>query len=161
MGEQAGPTLAGAGGRMAVADHLGGDHCRGQNYGLSIELAYGSGLPFFQWCDSSWVGATMRNSQFLFPVIEMFHLFALTILLGTTIIPSLRLFGVMFQRQPFGELASNLQPCNLWSLAVMLVTGRRLFSSEAVKCYGNDSFSCQDVVPICGSVVSIRPLSKL
>ena len=103
----------------------------------------------------------MRNSQFLFPVFEMFHLFALTILLGTTIIPSLRLFGVMFQRQPFGELASNLQPCNLWSLAVMLVTGRRLFSSEAVKCYGNDSFSCQDVVPICGSVVSIRPLSKL
>ena len=97
-------------------------------------------FPFFQWCDSSWLGSTIRNSQFLFPVIETFHLFALTILLGTTIILSLRLFGVMFRNQPFPELASNLKPWNSWSLAVMLVTGILLFTSEAVKCYGNDSF---------------------
>lgn len=75
----------------------------------------------------------------------MFHLFALTILLGTTIILSLRLFGVMFQHQPFVELACNLRPWNLWSLGVMLVTGSLLFSSEAVKCYGNDSFRAKMV----------------
>lgn len=97
-------------------------------------------FPFFQWCDSSWLGSTIRNSQFLFPVIETFHLFALTILLGTTIILSLRLFGVMFRNQPFLELASNLKPWNSWSLAAMLVTGILLFTSEAVKCYGNESF---------------------
>ncbi|HTA71002.1 MAG TPA: DUF6644 family protein [Bryobacteraceae bacterium] len=102
-------------------------------------------FPFFQWCDSSWLGATIRNSAFLFPVIEMFHLFALTVLLGTTIVLSLRLFGVMFQNQPFSELAGNLQPWNLWSMAVMLVTGSLLFSSEAVKCYGNDSFRAKMV----------------
>ena len=102
-------------------------------------------FPFFQWCGSSWLGATIRNSAFLFPVIEMFHLFALTVLLGTTIVLSLRLFGVMFQRQPFSELAGNLRPWNLWSMAVMLVTGTLLFSSEAVKCYGNDSFRAKMV----------------
>jgi hypothetical protein len=102
-------------------------------------------FPFFQWCDGSWVGTTIRNSQFLFPVIEMFHLFALTILLGTTIILSLRLFGVMFQRLPFAELAGSLNRWNLWSLGVMLVTGSLLFSSEAVKCYGNDSFRAKMV----------------
>jgi hypothetical protein len=97
-------------------------------------------LPFFQWCDSSWLGVTIRNSASLFPVIEMFHLFALTILLGTTIILSFRLMGVMFRTQPFPELASSLMPWNLWSLVVMLVTGFLLFLSEAMKCYGNDSF---------------------
>jgi hypothetical protein len=97
-------------------------------------------FPFFQWCDSSWLGTTIRNSQVLFPVIETFHLFALTVLLGTTIVLCLRLFGVMFRSQPFPELAGNLRPWNLWSLAIMLFTGVLLFSSEAVKCYGNDSF---------------------
>ena len=97
-------------------------------------------LPFFQWCDSSRLGTTIRNSAFLFPVIEMFHLFALTILLGTTLILSLRLLGVMFRQQAFPELASSLMPWNLWSLVAMLATGFLLFLSEAMKCYGNDSF---------------------
>jgi hypothetical protein len=103
-------------------------------------------FPFFQWCDSSWLGTTIRNSQFLFPVIEMLHLFALTILLGTTLILSLRLLGVMFRSLPFSELASTLMPWNLWSLAVMLSTGFLLFTSEAVKCYGNDSFRAKMVL---------------
>jgi hypothetical protein len=97
-------------------------------------------LPFFQWCDSSGLGTTIRNSAFLFPVIEMFHLFALTILLGTTLILSLRLLGVMFRQQAFPELAGSLMPWNLWSLVAMLTTGFLLFMSEAMKCYGNDSF---------------------
>jgi hypothetical protein len=103
-------------------------------------------FSFFQWCDSSWLGTTIRNSQFLFPVIEMFHLFALTILLGTTLILSLRLLGVMFPQQAFPELARSLMPWNLWSLAVMLFTGFLLFTSEAVKCYGNDSFRAKMVL---------------
>jgi hypothetical protein len=70
----------------------------------------------------------------------MFHLFALTILLGTTLILSLRLLGVMFRQQAFPELAGSLMPWNLWSLVAMLTTGFLLFMSEAMKCYGNDSF---------------------
>jgi hypothetical protein len=103
-------------------------------------------LPFFKWCDGSWLGVTIRNSQFLFPVIETFHLFALTVLLGTTIVLSLRLFGVMFRGQGFPELAGTLNRWNLWSLAVMLLTGSLLFLSEALKCYGNDSFRAKMVV---------------
>jgi len=102
-------------------------------------------FPFFQWCDESWLGTTIRNSAVLFPVIETFHLFALTVLLGTTIVLSLRQLGVMFRGQPFAELASSLRAWNLGSLAVMLFTGVLLFTSEAVKCYGNDSFRAKMV----------------
>ena len=97
-------------------------------------------LPFFQWCDGSWLGVTIRNSPVLFPVIEIFHLFALTILLGTTIVLSLRLCGAMFPRQPWPEVVQSLKPWNSWSLAVMLATGMLLFTSEALKCYNNESF---------------------
>jgi hypothetical protein len=100
-------------------------------------------LPFFKWCDGSWLGETIRNSQTLFPIIETFHLFALTILLGTTIIVSLRLFGVMFRSQTVPDLAREIRPWNRWSLGVMLVTGSLLFTSEALKCYGNTSFQAK------------------
>ena len=97
-------------------------------------------LSFFQGVDSSWIGTTIRNSQTLFPVIETFHLFALTILLGTTIILNLRLFGLLFSSQAIPDLTREIQPWNRWSLAVMLVSGTLLFTSEAMKCYGNTSF---------------------
>jgi hypothetical protein len=52
----------------------------------------------------------------------------------------LRQFGVLYKTQPISEVARALRPWNLWSLAVMLVSGILLFLSEAMKCYGNTSF---------------------
>jgi hypothetical protein len=97
-------------------------------------------MPFFQWCDSSWLGAAMRSSRAAFPIVENFHLFALTVLLGTLIVLCLREFGVLYKTVPLQDLAAQLRPWNLWSLAVMLCSGILLFLSEAMKCYGNTSF---------------------
>ena len=97
-------------------------------------------LPFFQWCDSCWVGQAMRNSRAAFPIVENFHLFALTVLLGTLIVLCLREFGVLYKTVPLQDVAAQLRPWNLWSLAVMLTSGVLLFLSEAMKCYGNTSF---------------------
>lgn len=97
-------------------------------------------LPFFQWCDSTWIGVTIRESRYLFPVIETVHLLGLTLLLGTTIIISLRLFGIVMRRQPVAQLAEDLAPWTLGSLIVMLLTGFLLFLSEALKCYDSRPF---------------------
>jgi len=97
-------------------------------------------MPFFQWCDASWLGSAMRSSRLAFPIVENFHLFALTVLLGTLIVLCLRQFGVLYKSVPLQELAAQLRPWNLWSLAVMLVSGILLFLSEAMKCYANTSF---------------------
>jgi len=39
-------------------------------------------LPFFKWTDSTWLAETMRGSRLYFPLIETFHLLALTLLFG-------------------------------------------------------------------------------
>jgi Family of unknown function (DUF6644) len=96
--------------------------------------------PFFQWCDGSAVGQAVRNSRVAFPVIENFHLFALTVLLGSLVVLCLRQFGLVYKEQPIAEVARALRPWNRWSLAVMLASGILLFLSEAMKCYGNTSF---------------------
>jgi len=97
-------------------------------------------IPFFQWCDNTMLAQSIRNSRVAFPVIENFHLFALTVLLGSLVVLVLRQFGLIYKTQPISEVASALRPWNRWSLAVMLTSGVLLFVSEAMKCYGNTSF---------------------
>jgi hypothetical protein len=97
-------------------------------------------IPFFQWCDDTIISQAIRNSRFAFPIIENFHLFALTVLLGSLVVLVLRQFGLVYKTQPISEVAEALRPWNRWSMAVMLTSGILLFLSEAMKCYGNTSF---------------------
>jgi len=97
-------------------------------------------VPFFQWCDNTRISLAIRDSRIAFPIIENFHLFALTVLLGSLVVVTLRQFGLVYKTQPISEVANALRPWNRWSLAVMLTSGILLFLSEAMKCYGNTSF---------------------
>jgi hypothetical protein len=101
-----------------------------------------SGLAqvFCAWCSNSFFGHGVRNSVWLFPAIEIVHLLALGVLGGTVLIINLRLLGFRFRNEPVSNLARELQPLMTWSLAVMLVSGFFLFSSEAEKLYGNWAF---------------------
>jgi hypothetical protein len=92
-------------------------------------------LPFFDWCYQTGVGETIRDSTWLFPVIEAFHLLGLGVTVGALLIVDLRLLGVGLSKQPVAELSAGAQPWLLGSLALMFSTGIPLFLSEAVKCY--------------------------
>ena len=97
-------------------------------------------LPLFQWIENSGVGETIRNSSWLFPMVESVHLLGLAVIGGAVLVVDLRLFGFGLQRQPVAQLASDAQRWLIPSLIVMLATGGLLFSSEAVKCYYHDAF---------------------
>jgi hypothetical protein len=97
-------------------------------------------LPIFEWSDQTQVAIAIRNSRWLFPVIETFHLLALALLLGTVIIMSLRLFGLAMMRERISELAKQLAPWTVGALCVLLPSGWLLFASEAFKCYDSIPF---------------------
>ena len=97
-------------------------------------------LPFFEWCENVGVGQAIRISDWLFPVIEGFHLLGLCVIGGAILVVDMRLLGLGLRRQPIAELARDTRPFLIGSLAVMLVTGLLLFSSEAVKCYYSFAF---------------------
>ena len=97
-------------------------------------------LPFFRWCDSTWLGETIRGSRLYFPIIETFHLLALTILFGAVIVLNLRLCRIIMRNQPVIQVAQDLSPWAMWSLGVILVSGVMLFLSEAMKCYASKPF---------------------
>jgi hypothetical protein len=97
-------------------------------------------LPFFQWCENSGLGETIRSSSWLFPVIESLHLLGLAVIGGAVLVVDLRLLGFGLRRQPVAQLASDAQRWLVGSLMVMLVTGTLLFTSEAIKCYYHAAF---------------------
>src|SRR3989442_14355575 len=94
-------------------------------------------LPFFKWCDATWLGETIRSSRIYFPIIETFHLLALTLLFGAVIVLNLRLCRIIMKNQPVQQVAQDLSPWAFWSLVVILASGVMLFTSEAMKCYAS------------------------
>ena len=97
-------------------------------------------LPFFQWCQDSALGLAIRESVWLFPIIEAVHLLALALIGGAVLVVDLRLAGLTLRTQPVAAIARDAQPWLLGSLAVMIVTGALLFVSEALKCYHSPPF---------------------
>ena len=97
-------------------------------------------LPYFQWCESSWLGQAIPASAWLFPAIESVHLLALAVIGGAVLVVDLRLLGLGLRNRPVSEIAREAQPYLIGSLIVMIGTGVPLFFSEAIKCYYSDAF---------------------
>lgn len=97
-------------------------------------------LPFFQWCYGTPVGETIRNSNWLFAIIEAFHLVSLGILGGAVLIVDLRLLGVGLRKQPAAQLWAATWPWLLGSVTVLFASGIPLFLSEAIKCLYSFAF---------------------
>jgi hypothetical protein len=97
-------------------------------------------LSFCRWCNGSFLGHGIRNSVWLFPFVEIFHLIGLAVLGGTILVLNLRLLGIGFRSERTSDLAKDVRPWMIGSLTLMLVSGFLLFSTEAVKMYGNWAF---------------------
>ncbi|HUJ82514.1 MAG TPA: DUF6644 family protein [Candidatus Acidoferrales bacterium] len=97
-------------------------------------------LWFCQWCNNSFFGHGIRDSVWLFPFVEIFHLIGLGVLGGTILVLNLRLLGIGFRGDRTSDLAKDVRPWMIGGLAVMLTSGFLLFSTEAVKMYGNWAF---------------------
>src|SRR5262245_21545295 len=97
-------------------------------------------LSFFTWCESSSLGEAIRESLWLFPVIEAIHLLGLAVIGGSVLVVNLSLLGFGMGRKSTARLWHDARPWLVSSLAVMLVSGFLLFTSEAVKLYYHEAF---------------------
>jgi hypothetical protein len=97
-------------------------------------------LPLFQALENSAIGAAVRDSLWLFPVVEVFHLMGLAVIGGTILVVDFRLLGLGLRGHPVSRLARDVQPWVVGSLVVMFLSGVPLFLSEATKCYYSFAF---------------------
>jgi hypothetical protein len=67
----------------------------------------------------------------IFPFVESIHICGFALLVGTVLILDMRLLGVFFPRQPVSVVAKQLAPWIYTGIAMQLITGPYLFSSDA------------------------------
>ena len=92
------------------------------------------------WLEQSAVGSSVRDSLWLFPIIETVHIFGIILLVGATSILDLRLMGVAFRKEPVSKLSKSFLPWAWAGFLIQVTTGLLLFSSEATKMYTNLGF---------------------
>ena len=97
-------------------------------------------LPFFEWCETLWLGQFVVGSNWLFPVIESVHLLGLALLGGAIFLVDFRLLGLGLKDRAVSELARDARPWMIAGLIAMILTGVPLFLSEPIKCYYSTAF---------------------
>ena len=82
---------------------------------------------FLDWCYSTPVLALLRDTRFGMPISQSFHIFGITVLLGSTVAFNLRLTGLGFSETTLKTLADDLWPWARRALALTIFTGLLVF----------------------------------
>jgi hypothetical protein len=86
------------------------------------------------------MSTALRESEVVFPLIETFHVLAITLIAGTIVTVDLRVGGLLFRDQPLRSITRALLPYTWIGFALMVLTGLPLFAAEAAKLYANPAF---------------------
>jgi hypothetical protein len=95
---------------------------------------------FFRWLVNSPWSQVMNSYEWVFPAVQSLHFIGFAMSIGTIAIVDLRLLGFGMRRQAAAELAADLEPWTRAGIAVMLITGPLMFSTDAVTYHYNPSF---------------------
>ncbi len=104
------------------------------------------------WLENTSMGVSIRESLWLFPVIETIHIFGIICLVGSTSILDLRLMGLAFKQDTVSTLAERFLPWTWAGFVIQVVTGFLLFSSEATKMYDNRAFQVKMLLIVLAGV---------
>jgi hypothetical protein len=104
------------------------------------------------WLEQSAVGTSVRDSLWLFPIIETVHIFGIILLVAGTSILDLRLMGLTFREEPVSKLARRFLPWAWAGFLIQVITGVLLFSSEATKMYINLGFQIKMLLIVVAGV---------
>ena len=105
-----------------------------------------SGAPaIIQWMQNSDIGTGIRESIWLFPIVEATHVLALAFSVGVLVWFDLRLMGWGMKHQPISQVHKQMMPLAFAGFVVMFITGVLLFWSEAEKCYLSGFFRAKVV----------------
>ena len=103
-------------------------------------------LEICQWLQDTQWGTGIRESTWVFPIIEGTHAIGIALSVGIILIMDLRLAGVLMRREPVSQVSNQLMPWSLAGYSLMFVTGILLFWCQAVKAYGSIFFKIKLVL---------------
>ncbi len=101
---------------------------------------------FLSSLESSGIAAGIRNSLYLFPLLESTHVFGLALVFGTIAVIDLRLLGLASTRRSFRRMSSDILKWTWGAFAITAVTGSLMFITNAGVYYHNFFFRTKMVM---------------
>jgi hypothetical protein len=97
------------------------------------------GPAWLVWIEGSAVAVAMRQWLWLYPSVEIVHIFGFVILVGAAAMFDLRLLGLS-QQLPVADMAQHLLRWARLSLLVVVPSGLLMFSAHATEMAVNPAF---------------------
>ena len=95
---------------------------------------------FFRWLVNSPWSHAMNSAEWVFPAVQSLHFIGFAMSIGTIAIVDFRLLGFAKGHAGAADLATGLAPWTRAGIAVMLITGPLMFSTDAVGYHFNPAF---------------------
>jgi hypothetical protein len=82
----------------------------------------------------------VHKTAWAFTTLQVVHVFAISLVIGTIAIVDLRLLGFASTKRPFAELSRRVLPFTWAAFALAVIAGALLFISRATEYVGNTMF---------------------
>jgi hypothetical protein len=115
-------------------------------WALSVGIEYRLGndgtavADFCKWLYESEIGTGIRESIWVFPIIEGTHLLGIALSVGLLCWFDLRLLGLVLRDEPVSKVWKQVMPTAFIGFALMFITGLFLFWAEASTAYHSAHF---------------------
>jgi hypothetical protein len=93
-----------------------------------------------EWLEATWLSTAIRESIWVYPIVESVHVLTIAVFLGLTAAMDARLLGAVLRETPVGVVMARLLPWIRAGFAVMVVTGLLLFAGTPVRFTSNIFF---------------------
>jgi hypothetical protein len=97
-------------------------------------------IEIAQLLENSEFGTALRESQYMFPIVEGVHLLGLALSFGLIFFIDLRLLGIFLPEVPISLILQQFRACILGGFVATFISGGLLFWAEAAKMLVNSGF---------------------
>jgi hypothetical protein len=92
-------------------------------------------LSLCQWIHETPLSIAIRESIWVYPILNVLHCVGILLVAGTIVVVDLRLLGLGMRRSPVSSVIGQVVPWTLGGFAFMFATGSLLAWSEPVRLY--------------------------
>jgi uncharacterized membrane protein len=93
-----------------------------------------------EWLEATSLAVFIHDRPWAFTTLEVIHVIAISLVIGTIMLVDLRLLGFASTKRPFVEFARGILPITWFAFAIAALTGSLMFVSKATDYYVNPTF---------------------
>ena len=105
-----------------------------------------------EWLEASSLAVYIHRTAWAFTTIELIHVFAISLVIGTISIVDVRLLGLASTKRPFTELSRQVLPYTWAAFVVAVMAGSLLFISQATAYFASTMFRIKMLIIVLAGI---------